>query len=96
MTIQKQISVSFDADEYAYLEWLADFREVSLDYLLGRAVRRIYLTEKAKKHHQFVSEMRNTEIDWGADWPEIKEQMALERGQEIVNPNSVKAESETD
>ena len=87
MTAKKQVLISFDPDDLTYLEGLAERRNVSIQELVHRAVYRAHLTEKAKERHKAYDRLRNMPpIDWGMDWPELKEEMERERYKEIVFP----------
>ena len=76
MTLKKRVEVLFDAEEFAQLEQIASNRQTSIEQLIREAVDQSYPAPALEKRRQAVEWITSQQIDLGADWEELKQEMA--------------------
>jgi hypothetical protein len=88
MTLRKRVEVLFDPEKFTYLEQAAREQNTSVGHLIREAVA-MYLVPTMEKRHEAAQWLTTQEFDFGADWEELKEELAESRypqARDILDP----------
>jgi hypothetical protein len=88
MTLRKRVEVLFDPEKFTYLEQAAREQNTSVGQLIREAVA-MYLEPTMEKRHEAAQWLTTQEFDFGADWEELKEELAESRysqARDILDP----------
>ena len=85
MVLRKRVEVLFDPEKFSYLEQIARREKTSVGNLIREAVAQVYLVSVLEKRQEAVQWLTGQEIDFGADWEQLKSELERGRLNEIID-----------
>ena len=84
MALRKRVEVLFEPEKFSYLEQLARRVHTSVGKLIREAVTKVYLEAAIDKRRKAARWLTEQEIDFGADWEQIKAYLEEKRTKQVM------------
>ena len=84
MALRKRVEVLFEPEKFSYLEQLARREHTSVGKLIREAVTKVYLEAAIDKRRKAARWLTEQEIDFGADWEQIKAYLEEKRTKQVM------------
>ena len=85
MALRKRVEVLFEPEKFSYLEQLARREHTSVGKLIREAVTKVYLEADIDKRRKAARWLTEQEIDFDADWEQIKAEVEEERTKQVMD-----------